>query len=74
MKLKFDENGKLAAYSKVDYLNKESFTEVEKSESELNGLVPDSFEGNWEENRYHFKLEDGEIVFDKNYKSTSSGS
>ena len=42
---------------------------IEFSESELNELIPDSFEEtDWKEVRRHYKLVDGELVFDKGYE------
>jgi len=55
-------------YATVDYgSNSDKEIVKETSESVLDGLVPDSFEGGWKENKEYFKLEDGEIVFDESY-------
>lgn len=54
------------------YSEKDKFPErksVETSESELNTLIPDSFEGSWKEYRQKFKLDSSaEIVFDESYQ------
>jgi len=60
---------RLVGYSKLEYSSSDDTKKVVKiSESELDGLVPDSFEGGWKENKEYFKLdESGEIVFDEGY-------
>ena len=49
---------------------KENRIEKSFSESELNELIPDSFEEtDWKEVRRHYKLDDsGNIVFDEGYE------
>lgn len=61
---------RFVGYSTVDYSSNDDEEIVkEVSESELNGLVPDSFEGDWKDNRQYFKLdESGKIVFDESYE------
>ena len=71
-----NENGvkRLNGYGKGFKSHKDSdgneigvFREV--SESELNKLIPDSFEEtDWKEVRRHYKLESGEVVFDEGYE------
>lgn len=59
-----------SGYSKLPYTsNIEDETVKQVSESELNSLIPDSFDAeSWKEVRRHYKLVDGEIVFDEDYK------
>lgn len=58
---------RLTGYSKRDiYVENKIVKQV--SETELNKLIPDSFDAdNWKEVRKHYKLENGEIVFDEDY-------
>ena len=69
MKIVFNSNGKIKAKisDNVNISDGEMVREV--SESELNKLIPDSFEEtDWKEVSRHYKLEDGEVVFDKDYE------
>ena len=62
---------KLIGYSTIDYKSNDD-NEIVKliSESELNGLIPESFdETDWKNVRRHYKLDDsGNIVFDEGYE------
>jgi len=61
-------------YSKPNYSsNSENELNKETSESQLNSLVPSSFNGDWKDNKEYFKLEDGEIVFDESYEPKPTG-
>ena len=66
----FNENNRMTGYATVGYsTDNDSKTIKEVSESELNGLIPDSFEEtDWKEVRRYYKLVDGEIVFDEGYE------
>jgi len=63
-------NNRCSGYASLPYSSKiENEVVVEVSESELNSLIPDSFEEtDWKEVRRHYKLEDGEVVFDEGYE------
>lgn len=72
----FNENGRMTGYTTVVYsTSNDSKTVKEVSESELNKLIPDSFDAdNWKEVRRHYKLsEDGEVVFDEGYEPDEEG-
>lgn len=63
-------NNRCSGYATLPY-NSKTENEIVKqvSESELNGLIPDSFDAeNWKDVRRHYKLEDGELVFDESYE------
>ena len=65
-----DNQASLIGYSTVDY-NSNDGEEIVKqvSESELNSLIPDGFDAdNWKKVRMHYKLVDGEVVFDEDYE------
>ena len=62
-------NGRCSGFVEGNY-NSENVETREVSESELNKLIPDSFEEtDWKEVRRHYKLVDGEVVFDEDYES-----
>ena len=70
MYLIFRSDGRLKASATVKY-SSNSDSEVVKqiSESELDKIIPDSFEEtDWKQVRRHYKLEDGEVVFDEDYE------
>ena len=60
----------MTGYTTVGFsTNKKDRTVVETSEDELKSLMPDSFEGNWRDNRRKFTLDsNGEIIFEKDYQ------
>ena len=67
----FNENDRLTGYSAVPLeTSKTQRTIIEVSESELNKLIPDSFEEtDWKQVRRHYKLdEEGGIVFDEDFE------
>ena len=70
MKLIFDSGGDYSGYATVNYSTSNTSKTVKQvSESELNKLIPDSFEEtDWKEVRRHYKLESGEVVFDEGYE------
>ena len=56
------------SYSEIPHKSENNITK-QVSESELNSLIPDGFDAdNWKEVRRHYKLEDGEVVFDEDYE------
>ena len=65
-----DDEARLIGYTTVNYSsddNEEIIKQV--SESELNSLIPDGFDAdNWKKVRMHYKLVDGEVVFDEDYE------
>ena len=66
MKLLIDEDDRVTGYVNGDIDAKT----IEVSESELNKLIPDSFEEmDWKEVRRYYKLDDSRnIVFDEGYE------
>ena len=66
-------NGELKGFVKGK-MSSEKFDYIQTSESELNNLIPDSFEEtDWKEVRRHYKLVDGELVFDEDYEPDDEG-
>lgn len=64
----FNKEDRMTGWTTVPFLTgNESRTVVETSENELKSLIPDSFEGEWKDNRRKFKIENGEIVFEESY-------
>ena len=70
IKLIFGQNKRYKGVIYSDRVKEENKNTREISESELNELIPDSFEEtDWKEVRRHYKLdEDGEVVFDEDYE------
>lgn len=62
----FNKDGRLVGFG-TKSIQTDNREVIEVSESELNELIPEDFEGDWRDNRQYFKLEDGEIVFDEDY-------
>jgi len=63
----FDEDGeqRMTGYATDGYRTTDEVEEmVETTEEELNSLIPDGYEGNWQTNSDHYLLADGEITFD----------
>ena len=66
IKLLFNEEKRVTGYASEIYNESKNELVIEVSESELNKLIPDSFEETeWKEVRRHYKLVDGELVFDE---------
>ena len=68
-------NKRLSGHSTVGYSSNNEKELIKKvSESELNKLIPDSFEEtDWKELRRYYKLVDGEVVFDEGYEPDEEG-
>jgi len=66
----FNSDDRMTGYAKVPLsTGDENRTVVETSEEELKGLMPDSFEGSWQDNRRKFTLDsEGNIVFEEAYQ------
>ena len=66
----FKKENRYSGYTETNISSTNSERTVKQvSESELNKLIPDSFEEtDWKEVRRYYKLEDGELVFDEEYE------
>jgi len=66
----FNSEKRLTGYTTVSVQTTSDKVIKQVSESELNQKIPDSFDAeSWKEVRQHYKLEDGEIVFDEDYET-----
>ena len=65
----FNTDDRMTGYTKVPLsTGDENRTVVETSEEKLEGLMPDSFEGGWQDNRRKFTLDnENNIVFEESY-------
>jgi len=70
------EESRATGYAREGFeTSQENLEQKKSSETGLNGLVPESFEGDWKDNIEYFKLDkDNNIVFDESYQPESGGS